>query len=224
MSRSVFALVTGALLFAPTLAAGQDIADIDYEHLAFRGFGLEVGYLWPDRLEPTPSYGIRLDMGYAGPGLRVLPHATFWRTDLEASEVAEFEDRIAQLVAQQTGNPPPDLDFGSIRYTDVALGIDAQIVWEVPFDLLTFGGFGVTAHFLDGDGPAIDGTLFEDLLDSVEAGFNLHVGAEYPVTERMRLYTVGRYELMADIRYFQVRFGWQFMTGPNAPGEGRGNE
>jgi len=47
---------------------------------------------------------------------------------------------------------------------------------------------------------------------------------EYPVTEGSRLYTVGRYEVMSDLRYFNVRVGWQIMTGPNAPGEGRGND
>jgi hypothetical protein len=26
---------------------------------------------------------------------------------------------------------------------------------------------------------------------------------------------------MPDLRYFQVRVGWQFMFAPNAPGEGR---
>ena len=74
---------------------------------------------------------------------------------------------------------------------------------------------------MDGEGAAISDTFVEDLLDSVEPGFNLHFGAEYPVTERMRLYTVGRYEVMPDLQYFQVRVGWQFMFAPNAPGEGR---
>lgn len=225
-SRSVLCVAAACLatLGLPVIASAQDIADIDYEHLSFRGFGLEVGHLWPDRLDDAWSYGIRFDMGYAGPGLRVLPSVTYTSTQLLDEEVAEFGDRIAQLVATQTGGPAPDLDLGIIEYRDITLGLDAQIVWEVPFDLLTYGGLGVAAHFVDGDGPAIDGTFVENLLDSVEPGFNLHVGAEYPVTNGMRLYTVGRYELMPDHRYFQVRVGWQFMTGPNAPGEGRGNE
>ena len=43
----------------PAAAAGQGIADIDYEHLSFRGFGFDVGYLWPDRVEPTQSFAAR---------------------------------------------------------------------------------------------------------------------------------------------------------------------
>lgn len=213
-----------ASLLQPGAALAQDVADIDYEYLAFRGFGLDIGYMWPDRLDNAPSFGIRADLGYAGPGLRVLPSLTYWSADLEGDEVLEFENRLADLIAAQTGGPRPDLDLGTITYRDIGLGMDAQVVWEVPFDLLTYGGLGFTAHFIDGDGDAIDGTFVEDVLDSVEAGFNLHLGAEYPVTEKMRVYTVGRYELMADVRYFQVRVGWQLMTGPNAPGEGRGND
>lgn len=216
--------VLAVALLGARPALAQDVADIDYEYLAFRGFGVDVGYIWPDRLENAPSYGIRFDLGYAGPGLRVLPSVTYWSADLEGDEVVEFERRLADLVQSQTGGARPDLDLGSIDYKDIALGLDAQVVWEVPFDLLTYGGLGLTAHFIDGDGAAIEGTFVEDVIDSVEAGFNLHVGAEYPVTERMRAYTVGRYELMADVRYFQVRVGWQLMTGPNAPGEGRGND
>lgn len=204
--------------------AAQDIADIDYEHLSFRGIALEFGYLWPDRVEQTATYGLRFDLGYAGPGLRVVPSIMYWSSPLVSDEIAEFENRVQDLVAEQNGGVRPQLDLGRIDYTDIAIGLDAHVVWELPLDLLTFGGLGVTAHIMDGDGGVIAGTFVEDLLDSVEPGFNLHVGAEYPVTNSMRLYTSGRYEVMPDLQYLQIRTGWQFMFGPNAPGEGRGNE
>jgi hypothetical protein len=211
-------------LAAGTVVAAQDVADIDYEHLAFRGFAFEFGYLWPDRVEATESYGVRLDMGYAGPGLRIVPSVTYWKSALQASEIFDFEERVRDLIAQQNGGVRPTLDLGTISYTDVALGIDGHVVWKLPLDLLTFGGLGVSAHVINGGGAVIQGTFVEDLIDSVEPGFNLHLGAEYPVTDRMRIYTTGRYEVTPGLRYFQVRGGWQFMTGPNAPGEGRGND
>lgn len=221
--RRAFALA--AMMVLPGAAvAGQDIADIDYEHLAFRGIGFEVGYLWPDRLEPTESYGLRFDFGYAGPGLRVVPSATYWSSPLESREIIELADRVSELVAEQTGGPAPALDLGTIDYTDIALGVDVHVVWELPLDVLTFGGFGVTAHVIDGKGDAIAGTFVEDLIDSVEPGFNLQIGTEYPITNSLRIYTSGRYEVMPDLRYFHIRSGFQFMIGPNAPGEGRGNE
>lgn len=213
-------LVCFALL-GPRPVAGQELADLDYEYLAFRGFGFDWGYIWPSRVEPTGSASLRVDMGYAGPGLRIMPSVTYWSSPLQGTEIRELEVRIGQLIADQTGGPAPALDLGSIRWRDIAIGVDAHVVWDTLFDVLTYGGLGVTAHILDGDGDAITGTFIDDLLDSVTAGFNLHLGMEYPVSSRFRLYSVGKYEVMSDLQYFNVRVGWQIMTGPNAPGEER---
>jgi hypothetical protein len=216
--------LSGALAFlcllVPRGASGQELADLDYTHLGFRGFGIDWGYLWPTRIEPTGGVGLRFDMGYAGPGLRIVPSVSYWSSPLEQAEVTELEDRIEALIFEQTGLLAP-LSLGRISWRDVAVGVDAHIVWDSLLDILTFGGFGVTAHVLDGKGDAINGTFIDDLLDSVTAGFNLHVGAEYPLTSRVRIYSVGKYEVLSDFQYFTARVGWQIMTGPNAPGEER---
>ena len=206
----------------PTGADSQDLADLDYDNLSFRGFGFEIGYLFPDRVEEATSYGIRFDLGYLGPGLRIVPSITYWSSPFQASEVSGLETRVASLVQTQTGALPPTVDLGVIDWTDVAFSLDGHIVWEVPFDILTFAGLGLSAHILNGDGAAINGTFVEDLLDSVSAGFNLHAGVEYPVTDRLRLHSQGRYEVLEDLQFFHLKFGFQLMTGPNAPGEGPG--
>jgi hypothetical protein len=219
--RLILSMAACVLLLAPTRAQGQELADLDYEYLSFRGFGLDWGYLWPNRIQRAGSVGLRIDMGYAGPGLRIMPHVGYWSSPLEQREITEFEDRIEALITAQSGAPSPQLDLGTIRWRDVAVGVDAHVVWDSPLDLLTYGGIGVTAHVLDGDGDAIADTFIDDLLDSVTAGFNLHFGLEYPVNERLRIYSVSRYEVMSDLQYFTVRGGFQIMTGPGAPGEGR---
>jgi hypothetical protein len=219
--RAILSMGACALLLAPGPGAAQDLADLDYENLGFRGFGLDWGYLWPNRIERAGSVGLRIDMGYAGPGLRVMPTVNYWSSPLQQKEITDLEDRIEALITEQSGVPSPDLDLGTIRWRDVAVGVDAHVVWDSLLDLLTYGGLGVTAHVLDGDGDAIADTFIDDLLDSVTAGFNLHFGMEYPVTERFRIYALSKYEVMSDLQYFTVRAGWQIMTGPNAPGEGR---
>jgi hypothetical protein len=213
-------LVLGMAL-GPGQASAQDLADLDYEHLSFRGIGFDAGYLWPTRADPTYSLGLRIDMGYAGPGLRIVPSMTYWSSSMVGSEVTELEDRISQLIENQTGSPPAVLNLGTINWRDIAIGVDAHIVWDSLFDILTYGGIGVAAHLLDGDGEAIAGTFIEDALDSVTAGLNLHFGAEYPISERFRIYSVAKYEVMSDLQFFHIRAGWQLMTGPNAPGEER---
>lgn len=219
--RRLIGILVGLSLLGPTAARGQDLADLDYDVLSFRGFGLDWGYLWPTRVDHTGSFGLRFDMGYAGPGLRIVPNITYWSSPLDQSEITDLETRIASLVAEQTGGPPPALDLGEIDWRDLAIGVDAHIVWHSLFGVLTYGGLGVAGHILDGKGAAIDGTLIDDLLDSVTAGFNLHFGAEYPLNDRFRIYSLAKYEVLSDLQYFTVRTGWQIMTGPNAPGEER---
>jgi len=200
---------------------GQSLADFDYENLAFRGFAPEWGYLWPDRVEPTQSFGVRLDLGYLGPGVRIVPSVTYWKSTFKVSEVRELEDRVASLIETQTDQPAPAVNLGVIDWSDVAVAVDAHVVWRIPFGILTYSGLGASAHILNGAGPAIDGTFIEDLLDSVTAGVNVHAGIEYPVTQKFRLFTQGRYELMGDLRYSSVRMGGQIMIGAAAPGEER---
>jgi len=202
-------------------AEGQGLADFDYTNLSFRGVGVEWGYLFPTRVEPTQSVGVRVDLGYLGPGVRIVPSVTYWSSRFKRSEVAKLEDRVADLVVTQTGEPRPQVSLGEIDWSDVALALDAHVVWRVPYGMLTYAGLGGAAHILNGKGAAINGTFVEDLLDSVTAGFNLHAGLEYPATDRVRLYTQGRYEVLGDLQYFQLRFGTQLMFGSSAPGEER---
>ncbi len=220
-ARTLCGVLALSCALAPAGVGGQELADLDYEHLAFRGFGFDWGYLWPTRVEPTGGVAVRFDMGYAGPGLRIVPSVGYWSSPLERREVRELEDRIEALITEQSGMASPPVDLGRIEWRDVAIGVDAHIVWDTLFDVLTYGGLGVTAHILDGDGNAISGTFIDDLLDSVTAGFNLHIGMEYPLTNRFRIYSVGKYEVLSDLQYFTARIGWQIMTGPNAPGEER---
>ncbi|MEX2467597.1 MAG: hypothetical protein WD995_11860 [Gemmatimonadota bacterium] len=215
------AVLLVAVLGAPGEATGQDLADLDYEHLEFRGVGFEVGYLFPTRVENTPTYSVRFDMGYLGPGLRIVPSFTYWSSPFRVSEVTTLEERVESLVRRATGNPPPQVDLGVIEWTNYSLGLDSHVVWALPLNLLSFAGLGVSAHILDGSGAAIDGTFIEDLLDSVTAGFNLHLGLEYPVTDRMRIQGQGRYSVMEDMQYFHLGLGGQILWGTLVPGEER---
>jgi len=180
-----------------TPAAAQELADFDYENLSFRGFALEAGHLWGRRIEDTNTLGLRFDLGYLGPGVRVVPHFTYWSSELKRGEVARLETSVERLIENQTGEPA-DVSLGTVDWSDRMLGLDAQAVWAVPGNLLTFAGVGAAVHFLNGDGAAISGTFVEDLLDSAKAGFNVHVGLEIP-WERFRMYGVGRFDVLEDL-------------------------
>ena len=79
----------------------------------------------------------------------------------------------------------------------------------------------MSAHFLNGSGPAIDGTFVEDLLDSVAAGFNLHAGLVYPITDRIRIHGGSKVEILGDLNYVEFRGGVTFIWGGLVEGEER---
>lgn len=200
-----------AALASAVPLAGQGLANYDYTNLSFRGFGVEWGYLYPTRVNPTQSIGLRMDLGYLGPGVRIVPGITYWRSDFKSGEVTKLENRVEQLITDQTGLPSPPVDLGRIRWSDVAISVDADVVWHVPLHLLTSAGLGVSAHVLRGSGPAVNGTFVQDLLNTVSAGLDAHAGIEYPLRHWIRLYGQGRYDLIEHLRYFQLRLGAQFM-------------
>lgn len=212
------ALAASVVAAAP--GAGQGLADYDYDQLSIRGIGFEAGYLFPSRVENTAQYGMRVDLGYLGPGVRLLPRFGYFSTTMTDGEVAKLENRVAQLVFEQNPLAPlPTVDLGVVDWSAVSIGLDGQFVWRVPFDVLTYLGVGFAAHFQNGGGDAIDGTFVEDLLDSTVAGVNAHAGLEVPVTRMVRLYGDVRYEFLGDLRFAAVRGGIQLMIGDPAPGE-----
>ena len=43
----------------PSKAAAQELTDFDYENLTFRGIGVDVGYIFPNRVDATAVVGVR---------------------------------------------------------------------------------------------------------------------------------------------------------------------
>jgi len=222
LRKWIAALVLFLSIIRPGLGISQELSDLDYDKLSFRGLGVEWGKIYPTRVNQTEKYGVRVDLGYLGPGLRILPGISYWSSPLTAREIVRLEERLSSLVRTQAEASKAIVDLGVIELKDLSFSVDGQVVWEIPFDFLTFAGLGVSAHLLNGEGTSIRGTLIEDLLDSLTPGFNLHAGLEYPVTNGIRIYGAGRYEVLGDLQYFNTRFGFQVMIGDNAPGEGRG--
>lgn len=213
----VLALALGMpAVVSPALA--QSLDEFDYENLSLRGVLLDAGWVWPGRVDPAGSFGARLDLGYLGPGVRVTTGFSRWSSTLRGAEVAIFERQIADLIEGETGERPP-VNLGTVTWSDVALNVDAHVVWRIPGGILTYAGGGGTAHVMRGGGEAVDGTFIEDLLNTIRAGVNLHGGIEIPVGGRFRVVGESRLELVQSVTYAQVRAGLQYTWGPLAPGE-----
>lgn len=204
----------GALLLTVVgPAQGQELADFDYENLSFRGVGLDFGYMISSRVESTGTFGARADLGFLGPGVRVTAGFTRWSSFLKDSEVRTLEERVEELVLEQTGTAT-QVNLGRISWSDVAFNADAHMLWRIPsVGVYTYAGAGATAHVLRGGGEAIEDTFVEDLLDSIRAGLNIHGGVEIPFHPRFRVYGESRFEFMENLRYLQVKVGGQVMIG-----------
>ena len=212
----VAATVAGAVATAaaPQEAGAQDLADYDYENLSFRGISFDVGYLYADNVEDTRTLGVRVDLGFLGPGFRLMPGVTYWESTMAQTEVDQFETRLGTLTTEQGGTVPPGgFDLGVIDRSDVVLSLDGHYVWAVPLNLFFSAGLGLSAHFLNGSGVGIEDTFVEDLLDSVSAGFNLHAGLEYPITDRVRISAGSKIEILGDLNYVEFRGGLSFIWG-----------
>lgn len=206
------------LLMGARPLSAQGLADFDYENLSLRGVMLEGGIVFPSGVESTGSFGMRADLGFLGPGVRVNAGLSRWSSSLRRSEVNALEERVEDLVQGETGSRPT-VNLGQITLSDVALNVDAHVVWRVPPGFLTYAGAGGTAHVLRGGGSAIEDTFVQDLLNSIRAGLNLHAGVEVPLSRQFRLVGESRYELVQSFSYLQLRLGGQVMWGGWAPGE-----
>ena len=216
MRMVIAATVAGVVVtwVLPSEARAQDLADYDYENLSFRGISFDVGYLYADKVEDTRTLGVRFDLGFLGPGFRLMPGVTYWESTLADTEVDQFETRLGTLTTDQGGTVPPEgFDLDVINRSDIVVSMDGHYVWAVPLNLFFFTGVGLSAHFLNGSGRGIDDTFVEDLLDSVSVGFNLHAGLEYPITDRVRIYGGSKVEILADLNYVEFRGGLSFIWG-----------
>jgi hypothetical protein len=212
-------------LLLPAAAAGQALEDYDYENLAFRGIGIDWGYIWPSKVDATPTYSIRFDLGYLGPAVRIAPMISYWSSSLKRSELDRLADQLEQLPPLMDAGVQIDAaDLGDVDWSNLTIGVDAHVVWTAPLDIITYVGAGLGLHALNGRGDAIDDTFIEDLLDSTIAGAALMGGIEFQPIARLRLYGEARYTLASDIRYPGIRLGAALMlpAQPAAAGSASG--
>ncbi|HEX6308871.1 MAG TPA: hypothetical protein VFZ69_11825 [Longimicrobiales bacterium] len=198
-------------------AHAQDLADYDYENLAFRGIGIDYGYIRPSKVEATALYSLRLDLGFLGPAVRIAPTISYWKSEFRTTELERLADRLNRLPPlQQQGVEITAADLGTVEWSDLSLSLDAHIVWTAPLNLITFVGLGASVHALNGSGDAIRDTFVEDLLDSTTAGAALIGGVEYQPIDRLRLYSELRYTVVSDVRYPGFRIGAALMLPPRS--------
>jgi hypothetical protein len=164
MCRCRFALaavLVALVSFAQPLVA-QTWEDFDYENLEFRGIGIDVAWVVPPRVDNVVSLGLRLDLGYLGPNVRIRPGIAYWSSQMRQTEVARLAEQIQNVCLRQRDRPEecPRLHLGRIRMSDLVINADAH--YEFPHARLIpvpYLGLGAGIHLLNGRGEAIDDTF-----------------------------------------------------------------
>jgi hypothetical protein len=216
MAKAVaVALGLGVLAVSPAQAQRVDLADYDYENLQFRGIGLDLGRMWPSNLDATTPVRLRIDLGYLGPGVRIIPSITWWQSDVEDGEISAFEEQLEE----SNGLPPGSVELGEIGLSDLALQVDAHFVWTTPVDLLVYLGAGAGLHMMNAQGEDIDDTFIEDLVDSVLPGLSGLGGLEYSIVDRVRVYGEAHFTIVSDILSPGIRVGAAIMLPTRVQGE-----
>lgn len=207
------------------LAAAQPLAaqaweDYDYENLEFRGVGLDLGWMLPPRVEPALLLGLRVDLGYLGPNVRIRPGVVYWSSDMRQSEIDRLSDQLRNVCLRQrpSAEECPSLNLGRIRMSDLAFNLDAHYEWlDSPFIFYPYLGAGGGIHLLNGRGEAINNTFIEDFLDSISPSINVFGGARIPLTRAFELNAEARYVLASDIRHAAVTVGAVWLISPGGP-------
>ena len=186
------AIVTGIFLLAASSdARGQTLEDYDYTNLGFRAFGAEATWVNASESESTVGVGIRVDLGFLGPYIRIVPRAAWWNAKVTDSAVRELEEQMEEV----SDLPPGSINLGSLERTAWILGTDVQ--WTLQDAVFApYLGVGLEVYFLDNDGDAINGTFLDNMLITV--GITGVIGAELNLADHWRVYSELRGSLVTD--------------------------
>jgi hypothetical protein len=174
------ALVLGTLVGAGD-AAAQNLEDYDYENLGLRALGVDVVWANAKDAKGAVGFGVRADLGFLGPYVRVVPRFAFWKADIEDESVARFERNLEALC-----NPPGcSIDLGEMQRDYYIVGFDLQ--WTLANRTLApYLGAGADLYILNDSGPAIEGTFLDDVV--VTAGLSGVAGLQFDTGKHLRLY------------------------------------
>jgi hypothetical protein len=213
--------ILGLLLGLPAVGAAQSLEDYDYENLSFRGIGFDAGYIWPNKVQPAPIFTLRADLGYLGPGVRVLPSLSYWSSSLKERELWRLAKQIQELpVIRDADLHISAADLGAIHWSDLSLNLEGHFVWETPVQgVLPYVGAGLGLHLMNGSGDLIQDTFVEDLLDTVTAGISVLAGTEFELGPRFTLHGEVRYTMVSNVRFPGVRIGASYLLPVRGGGE-----
>ena len=207
------AVVAIATASSGSLAEAQDLTNrIGFDSLQLSAMGMDVGGIRPSQTEPATVFGISADYGRLSRTLRLRLEASYWESRLTDEVVSTFTDSLRRII-----NDPSRDDF--IRYSrvtlyDVTMGVSARYVPLQTAVLQPFVGVGVGVHVINAEGPLVDNTFVERLLDNISTGLFAETGLTFKPLPRIGVDGRLRGDLVNGFRALSVRVGGVYYFGP----------
>ena len=170
--------------------------------------GFDLGPMGTSRLGGTVTGGFRFDAGDIAPRVRVLLSLSYFGSNFNQSEIANFANRLRSLISDPDSNF--QINVGRIAWADVTGDLDLQYAFPQSPSLTTFLGVGVGVHWRHASGAAIDGTFVQDALDGLFPAVNATVGAEVRVAPQLALSFEGRGVLSDGLSTISLRAGLMY--------------
>jgi outer membrane protein W len=176
-------------LVLSVLAASSALAQSD---LGLKQLGIAAGYVSPENLDGTGSFGVFADHGTITPNVHLESHADYWSWSKNSLGVES-------------------------KVNDVAVGLRTKYNFEVKNSKISpYAGVGVGMHFFHSEAtiPAGGGFPAETVSDSrTKLGVDLGGGLSTAVSPRADLMGELWYGVVTDVSQFSMRVAMSFKLG-----------
>jgi hypothetical protein len=160
-----------------------------------------------DRLTTELSGAVRVDYGRIAPNVRVLIGASYFKGELNETEIQELALGIQRVVIPAMSSV---IDIGTITWSDIEVDLDLQYVLVAGARVTNYLGVGFATHIRNGSGTIIDDTFVEDALDTIDAGLNLSVGTAIMLVPAVHFTIDFRGGLTSELRTATARAGLMY--------------
>jgi hypothetical protein len=197
---SAFLTFVAATLVGPAALHAQNLEQYDYENLRLRAIGVEGVWANAKDVEGAFGFGLRADLGPLGPNVRVVPRFAWWKADIKAESIRQFESNLEDLCTP----PGCNVELGSVQRNFWIVGLDLQWLPDGS-PLAPYFGVGGDLYIIDDSGQAIEDTFLADAV--VTAGLSGVVGAQLDLKRHMRIYADVRGTLVSSASSIAVYVG-----------------
>jgi hypothetical protein len=206
----VFVACTPLLAFA--LPAQQLTNRIQFDSLQLSALALDVGRIQPTQTEGATVFGIAADYGKLSRTLRLRFEAGYWESRLTDEVVRTFIDSLHKII----NDPSKDdvIRASGVSLYDITMGVSARYLPMQTALFQPFVGLGAGIHVFNAQGPLVDGTFVERLLDNISAGLFAETGVLFKPLQRIGVEGRVRGDLVNGFRALSVRVGGVYYFGP----------